>query len=68
MPTGAAFHTSLEEGGVEVEPEFSLITGGFVPTKESSQSEEEGVACLNVRTYSSCMDLSVGIIVNDAKH
>ena len=40
--TGAVFHTCLvaEGGEEEPEPEFSLITGGFVPTKETNQLED----------------------------
>ena len=37
---GARLHSALEEVGDYVEPEFSLITGGFVPTRHSSQAEE----------------------------
>ena len=40
LMTGAVFHTCLMAEGGEEEPEFSLITGGFVPTKETNQLED----------------------------
>ena len=45
---GACFHTDLEEydgGEAEREPEFSLITGAFVPSRETSQTEEGNSYC-----------------------
>ena len=54
--TGAGFHSALDEVENDLEPEFSLITRGFVPTKHSSLPEE---GYLNVKElHSSCFTLS----------